>query len=612
MAASKKGYQSLGGKDDGDEDEPLTITNPSSDGCCPDLREKLYPAGFRSELKEMLSLTWPIVLTQVGQMIIGPISLMFCGHLADPILLDGAAMSISMINATCIGVGQGLGTACDTFFSQSFGSVNKKNVGVNMQRAMYIFLLTLIPCYVIHMNIEPILVALGQDPRIARLTGQYMLIFMPGALSFFMYIILCKFMQNQNIVYPNMVIGLIANLINCLLHYIFLYRMNMGTDGSAIAQMLAYVLLFVLTLVYILVSKCYKEAWGGWTTESLQDWSKFTRLCIPGMLMLCMEWWGFEIGVFLTGVLGTTELGAQSVVLQLDSIWFQIPLGIQIASSIRIGQYLGANKPKHALTSAQLGITLVVIASLIAVVIFLALQYQLPYLFTNVEDVAQLTAQLLPIVALYVFFDGVATACKGVMYGTGRQIYGAVLLFISYYVLALPIGIPLMFLTSLRSAGYWWALALNLILQATVLTIIVYRTDWKTQASNAMARAGLLGELEDEADEETGLIREEFPTMPTPRRRTRSRLVSASLTYNQVVALVEDSQPLSTAELICRRSIVVFIMLVILAVGVVIRRTIVLDDPFAVGPTCLLPGDLSNSTLPFCDSVTTSLPTDFY
>ena len=41
------------------------------------------------------------------------------------------------------------------------------------------------------------------------------------------------------------------------------------------------------------------------------------------MLMVCLEWWGFEIGVFLSGLLGTTDLGAQSVVLQIDSIWFQ-------------------------------------------------------------------------------------------------------------------------------------------------------------------------------------------------------------------------------------------------------------------------------------------------
>ena len=37
--------------------------------------------------------------------------------------------------------------------------------------------------------------------------------------------------------------------------------------------------------------------------------------------------------------------------------------------------------------------------------------------------------------------------------GTGRQTVGAVILFISYYVIALPVGISLMFATSLHMTG---------------------------------------------------------------------------------------------------------------------------------------------------------------
>lgn len=39
----------------------------------------------------------------------------------------------------------------------------------------------------------------------------------------------------------------------------------------------------------------------GWTIESLQNWGQFTMLAVPGMLMLCTEWWGFEVGTFLMG-----------------------------------------------------------------------------------------------------------------------------------------------------------------------------------------------------------------------------------------------------------------------------------------------------------------------
>lgn len=65
---------------------------------------------------------------------------------------------------------------------------------------------------------------------------------------------------------------------------------------------------------------------AGWSTDCLQDWGTFARLAVPGMFMVCLEWWGFEIGVFLTGILGTTDLGAQSVLLQIDSIYFQVAI----------------------------------------------------------------------------------------------------------------------------------------------------------------------------------------------------------------------------------------------------------------------------------------------
>lgn len=508
-------------------------------------------------------------------MIMGPISLIFCGHLGDKIELDGAALAMSMMNATCMAIGQGLGTACDTFFSQTYGSKNKKQVGVYAQRALYIFLLALLPCFAIHLNMENFLKAVGQNPDVSRLAGTYILIFMPGALAFFVYVILSKYLQNQNIVFPNVVIGAVANAVNAVLHYVLLFRLDFGIYASAMCQAVSYSLLCVLTLGYILATGCHRDTWGGWTTEALQDWGKFYRICIPGMLMLCMEWWGFEIGVFVTGLLGTTELGAQSVLLQIDSIWFQVPLGIQIACAIRVGQSLGSGNTAAAKTSARLAIVAVLIASVGAIVLFMSLQRKLPYLFTNVRDVAELTGDLLPIVTIYVFFDATATACKGSLYGTGRQIYGAVLLFLSYYVLALPLGIPLMFYTPLRSAGYWWALAGNLILQSVVLVTIVLRTNWTLQMEKAQERAGVMGEIvqdsatESTEDERISLLTDR-PTEKAPPGG-RKRLVSVTLSMTAVHAVMHESTELTTGALYCRRLLVVLAMFSIVAAGILLR-----------------------------------------
>jgi len=548
--------------------------------CC----DRLFPAGFTAEFKKMIAITWPICMTQICQMIIGPISLIFCGHLGSATKLDGAALAISMINATCISVGQGMGTACDTFFSQSYGSKNRKKVGLYMQKAILIFMLALIVCITININMELLLRLMGQDPEVALLAGRYMLIFIPGAIGFFLYIILSKYIMNQNIVMPNVVIGLVANVFNAVLHYVLLYQLGMGIEGSAVAQSASYILMFVLTLSYIIVFQKYTETWDGWSWDCLQDWGQFCRLAIPGMLMVSMEWWGFEIGVFLTGLLGKIELGAQSVVLQIDSIWFQIPLGIQIASSIRIGQYLGSGSKLGAITAARLGIFLVVVLSLIMSALFLIFRYQLPHLFTNVEEIAQLTGDLLPIVSLYMFFDGVATAGKGVLSGTGRQTIGAILLFVSYYCLALPCGVPLMFLTDLRSAAYWWALAFNLIIQAMALMTLVYRTNWDEQIDKAHERAGLMSEgaFEDADTESTRLLAPKQRTSITRRdslrRQSRTRLLSVSLSTSEIRALMEVSEKEPLAQVILKRLLALLIMLAILGTGVATRLLIQVPD----------------------------------
>lgn len=40
---------------------------------------------------------------------------------------------------------------------------------------------------------------------------------------------------------------------------------------------------------------------AGWSKDCLLDWGSFTWLAVPSMLMMCIEWWTFEIGSFLAG-----------------------------------------------------------------------------------------------------------------------------------------------------------------------------------------------------------------------------------------------------------------------------------------------------------------------
>ena len=73
----------------------------------------------------------------------------------------------------------------------------------------------------------------------------------------------------------------------------------------------------VLTIAYVWLRGLHKQTWGGLSFESLQEWGLFLKLAIPGMLMMVLEWWSFELVTFLAGVMGDNQLAA-------NIVWFQV------------------------------------------------------------------------------------------------------------------------------------------------------------------------------------------------------------------------------------------------------------------------------------------------
>ncbi|CAG08942.1 unnamed protein product, partial [Tetraodon nigroviridis] len=240
----------------------------------------------------------PQILAQFVGFALGLVSTVFCGHLGK-VELDSVSLAITVINVAGISVGVGLSSACDTLISQTFGSRNFQKVGVILQRAVLILLLACFPCWAILINTELILLAVGQEAEVARLAQVYVKIFMPALPATFMYALQIKHLQNQGIIWPQVITGIFVNLLNGLLNYIFLYPLNMGVAGSAVANTLSQFSLMVILYCYTVWTGLYKDTWTGWSKACLQDWGSYLSLAIPSMVMMCVEWWTYEIGSFL-------------------------------------------------------------------------------------------------------------------------------------------------------------------------------------------------------------------------------------------------------------------------------------------------------------------------
>ncbi|NXH85716.1 S47A2 protein, partial [Edolisoma coerulescens] len=146
----------------------------------------------------------------------------------------------------------------------------------------------------------------------------------------------------------------------------------------------------------------------GWSRECLVDWGSFIWLAVPGMVMMCIEWWTFEIGSFLAGLISVVELGAQSVIYELASVAYMVPLGISVAASVRVGNALGAGDVVQAKTSCITALLCTGVFAVVVAALLGSLRDVVGYIFTNDMEIVSLVSKVMLIFGPFHLLDATA------------------------------------------------------------------------------------------------------------------------------------------------------------------------------------------------------------
>ncbi|XP_070838457.1 multidrug and toxin extrusion protein 1-like [Chaetodon trifascialis] len=562
-------------KEDLKASEAASSAAAASEGCgsCLERMGCVIPPEYRQELVHLFKLAGPVVISQLMIFMISFVSTVFCGHLGKS-ELAGVSLSIAVVNVTGVSIGTGLSLTCDTLISQTYGSGNLKRVGVILQRGILILLLACFPCWAVLINTEPLLLAVKQSPEVASLTQLYVKIFMPALPAAFMYQLQGRYLQNQGIIWPQVVTGAIGNVCNAIINYIFLYRLDMGVAGSAAANAISQYLLAVVLYVYICWRGLHKATWGGWSMDCLQEWGPFIQLAIPSMLMLCLEWWMFEVGGFLAGVISEAELGAQSIAYELTVIGYMFPLGLSAAASVRVGNALGAGNIEQAKLSCKVPmICAFIIACFVGGGLGIA-RHVIGYIFTSEQDIIQRVAEVILIFSFMHLVDAIAGVAGGVLRGAGKQMIGALCNLVGYYLIGFPIGVSLMFAANMGIVGLWTGLTICVLMQAIFFITYLCKLNWKKAAEEALVRAGVQVKEEKEM---VGMESTESSQNQAQLSATASNCESAEedRTYQEVHIPGQNKSTtttvgdvLSVTQLVLRRGLALLIMVVILIAGI--------------------------------------------
>uniref|UniRef100_A0A8C5DUA5 Multidrug and toxin extrusion protein n=1 Tax=Gouania willdenowi TaxID=441366 RepID=A0A8C5DUA5_GOUWI len=531
--------------------------------CCRWLRNKL-PLVHRDELYHIVRMTGPLLLSRILMYLLPFVVTMFCGRLGNSVMA-GYGLASAAINVSTAATGCGLGLACDTLISQTFGGKNLLRVGGILQRGIIILLLFCLPCWALLINAQAILLCMGQDPEVARIAQLYIMAFLPavpvsfiykfthGVLLFVYSLVVCCCLCFQGIILPQFYTAVLANIANVLTNYVFLHWLNLGVSGSAAANTLSQIYICIFLFAYIRWKKLHEATWGGWSADSLQEWGSYMRLAIPSALMKCFEWWIYEFGGFFAGMLGEDELAAQHAVLMIAFITYMFPNGIQAAVCARVGNALGAGDTARAILTSKLSLGLAVVQG----IVLGTSKTVLGFLFTSDEKIIELVSNLMNAYCFLQFFDGLCV-CTGIFLGTGKQKIPAVANFIGYYCIGLTLSVVFMFVVKLKVLGFWLGLLVCVVLQSIFYIVVVFKLNWK-QMTEEVLPITKFSLLDTENLSENSWVDDH-------RLHERSTGTNGGPADQH-----HRGGRLTTTQLIVRRGILIFAAVCLLAVGVGVR-----------------------------------------
>ncbi len=429
------------------------------------------------EVKRLAALGGPVALTQLGTMTLGVVDMVMLGRLGVA-ELDAASLGNVWIFGTLI-FGLGLIFGLDPILTYAHGAGDKRRVGLALQRGVVIAVASSLPLALLWLLTEPALLLVDQSPGLAAMAGEYVRLQILSIPFFMVFNALRQYLQAMGRVAPGLWVVLAGNAFNVVANWALIFGHlgfdAMGIEGAAIATASTRVVLLVLLWAWTVGFGLHRDSWVPWGREAWR-WSGLREVLahgVPVSLQYGLEMWAFQIATLMAGVLGEHPLAAHSIVLNLASLSFMLPLGVSIGAAVRIGNLLGAGYAVMARRASFIALALGGGVMLLPALSFVVFRHGLPALYTDNAEVINAAAAILPIAAIFQVFDGVQVVGGGVLRGGGTTKPAAAFNFMAYYVLAIPFAWLIAFKLEAGLAGIWWGLAVGLSIVATCLAIYI-------------------------------------------------------------------------------------------------------------------------------------------
>ena len=436
----------------------------------------------------MLALSWPMVLTNLAQTAMTATDVMIIGRLGPDTLAAGS-LGINLYFAPLI-LGLGLIYATAPMMATELGRRRHsvRDIRRTVRQGLWVSILAVIPIWILLWNGEAILLAMHQEPGLAREAGIYLRWLQWAILPFYGYIVLRSFISALERPGWALIIMFGAVAFNALANWCLVFGNfgfpAMGIAGSGLATTLSSALMFLGLAIVVSVERRFRRyhLFGRFWRA---DWPRFMallRLGAPIAGILAFEVSIFNAAAFLMGLINAASLAAHAIAIQIASMTFMVPLGLNQAVTVRVGLAYGAGNPEGISRAGWAAYVIGVGFMALMALVMLLWPRLLISAFIDLDDPANsavigLAITFLSFAALFQIFDGAQAVASGMLRGLHDTKVPMILAAIGYWGVGLPLGVLLAFHYGFEGSGIWMGLSGGLAAVAVLLLLRWLRRD---------------------------------------------------------------------------------------------------------------------------------------
>ncbi|MER2998919.1 MATE family efflux transporter [Pontibacter populi] len=428
---------------------------------------------YKEHFSKNFSLAYPVVLSQLGHIMVSVFDSLMVGQIGT-VQLAAASLAGSIFMIVMV-FGMGVSFSITPLIAAAEGRKNYTRISLLLLNGLISNLILGVLLFIVGYFLSPYITHLTQPEEVVALAIPFINVLFLSMVPLMLFQAFKQFAEGLSFTKQSMYITIVANTLNIILNYLLIWGKlgfpEMGMMGAAWATLISRIVMALMMAGWVMYAKRFEIFRHFLKLRHLSfiHMYRIFKLGLPISGQMIFEMGAFSFSAIMIGWLGTKQLAAHQIAINVASVTYMMASGIAAAATIRVGNQKGLGNYRSMQMAGNSSFAMGVLFMLASGLLMIAGNKLIPMLYIDDPEVIQIASTLLIIAALFQISDGVQVVGLGALRGLEDVRVPGVISLIAYWVIGLPVGYVLGFKLGFGVNGVWLGLLAGLSVAALLL-----------------------------------------------------------------------------------------------------------------------------------------------